>query len=336
MKITSPLLAASLVFSSLICFGQSIPEKEQAALNRILAEPTTNEIDDVLSGLRQLDLSPKNVVIHDTIELSNSNRLFIMSHTVEGSMHYGAIVTPRSTHKKLRVVIFATGGDGMHKEFDVTQDFNHKAIQFPAFLGEDLDSTSIVVIPSFRGQQLLIGKKQYQSEGNVTDAFVGATTDALGFLNVVLKSFKDADEERISIFGGSRGGTVALLASARDKRISKVIAVAAPTDVRELYLLYPDQFKLLFFNDMLAGKVSESVARKKFIACSPIHFAGELAIVQLHHDKRDPFVPIAFATKLANTISVKGGNVTCYVYDDGIHGFWDDVNFWERVHDFIR
>ena len=75
--------------------------------------------------------------------------------------------------------------------------------------------------------------------------------------------FSQADESRIAIYGGSRGGTVALLASSRDKRIKRTIAVAAPTDIKALYLLYPDQFKLLFINDLLRGKITESRSKEK-------------------------------------------------------------------------
>ena len=123
---------------------------------------------------------------------------------------------------------FATGGDGMHTEFNISQDFNHAAALFPSFMGEGFDNKFIVVIPSFRGQQLIIGYNKYQSDGNVSDAFDGATTDALAFLNVTLKTFSQADESRIAIYGGSRGGTVALLASSRDKRIKRTIVCCDP------------------------------------------------------------------------------------------------------------
>jgi dipeptidyl aminopeptidase/acylaminoacyl peptidase len=330
----------SLLFPFLLTFyfgaGQTSKDNEETLLKKVLVEPSSREIRKVLTERRRLGLSPINVMIHDSIELSNSNRLYILSHTIQEGRHYGAIVIPnRPDQRKLPVVIFATGGDGMHTQFDLTQDFNHKAVQFPNFLGGTLDSIFIIVIPSFRGQQLIIGDKKFQSEGPVSDAFDGATTDALAFLNVTLETFKKADENRIMIYGGSRGGTVALLASARDKRIKRTVAVAAPTDMRELYKLYPDQFKLLFFNDLLSGKITESDARKKFISCSPIYFTKELPLVQLHHDKNDPFVPTVFAEKLVGSMKANRKNVISYTYNEGIHGFWNDENYWKRVQEFV-
>lgn len=331
------LMLILFVISYSICNGQTpIINDEATLIGKILAEPSPQEIRKVLDGLRNLDLSPKEVVIQDSTLLSNSNMLYILSHQVEGNTHFGAVIIPaNSGDKKLPLIVFATGGDGMHKEFDISQDFNHAAAQFPSFLGEEFDDKFIVVIPSFRGQQLIIGEKKYQSEGDVSDAFGGATTDALALINVTLNTFRQADESRIATYGGSRGGTVALLAAARDSRITRAIAVAAPTDMRALYQLYPDQFKLLFFNELLAGKISEVEARNKFISISPIYFVDELPLVQLHHDKNDPFVPADFASKLTDLMTARGKRIETYFYDEGIHGFWSDSKFWNRVLEFI-
>jgi dienelactone hydrolase len=333
-------MKTQLIILTIFCFISSFGQSSQGddtRLKEILTDPSSAEIAEVLFALRQQDLSPKNVVVVDSIELANTNRLYVVSHQVQNSRHYGAIIVPASTrHTHLPVVILATGGDGMNTAFDITKDFNHSSAEFPSFLGSDLDTIGIVVIPSFRGQQLIIGQRKYQSEGDVGDAFDGATTDALALLNVTLKKFKKADQSRITIYGGSRGGTVALLAAARDKRIKKVIAVAAPTDMKKLYLLYPEQFKLLFFKDMLAGKITEQQARKKFIACSPIYFVKELPALQLHHDINDPFVPVSFARQLEKSAVNSGNKVEAYFYNEGIHGFWNDAEFWKRVQKFLR
>jgi len=309
---------------------------EEKLITEVLIDPTAREIKEILVELRKKDLSPKSVVVHDTTALSNGNTLYVLSHIVEGKVHYGAVVLPSTRAKgSLPVVLFATGGDGMTKEFDI-RDFNHDAAQFPSFLGKELDQKFIVVIPSFRGQQLIIGDKKYQSEGSVTDAFGGATTDALALLNVVLKTFKQADNKRIATYGGSRGAAVALLAAERDKRIKRVVAVAAPTDMKALYQLYPEQFRLLFFNDLLAAKITPGEARKHFLSISPIYFSQELPLVQLHHDKNDPFVPVAFANTLVERMKSNGKPIDAYFYNEGIHGFWADPQFWKRVEEFLR
>lgn len=332
------LMVILFALSFFTCAAQtSKSSDEEVLLKKILIDPTPQEIKEIVSDLRRQDLSPRDIVIHDSVLLSNSNTLYVLSHKVEGLTHYGAVIFPKKSGvQKLPLIVFATGGDGMHKQFDISQDFNQPAVQFPNFLGEGFDDKFIIVIPSFRGQELIVGDKKYQSDGNVSDAFGGATTDALALLNVTLKTFKQGDPNRIAIYGGSRGGTVALLASSRDKRIKRTIAVAAPTDMKALYQLYPDQFKLLFFNDLLAGKISEREARKKFISISPIYFDDELPMVQLHHDKNDPFVPADFAKKLTDSMKAQGKSIDAYFYDEGIHGFWTDKNYWNRVREFLR
>lgn len=331
------LIVILLWLLSFVSIGQTSQNRnEEMLIRKILTDPSDQEIEKTLNNLRRKELLPKEVVIHDSIVLSNGNKMYILSHLVEGNKHYGAAIIPLSNRTKLPVIVFATGGDGMHTQFDVTQDFNHNAVHFPNFLGADLDNKFIVVIPSFRGQQLIIGDKKYRSEGDVGDAFDGATTDALAFLNVALKTFKQADANRIAIYGGSRGGTVALLASSRDRRITRAVVVAAPTDMKALYMLYPDQFRLLFFNDLLKGKISENEARGKFISSSPIYFTSDLPAVQLHHDKNDPFVPAEFAMKMEENMKAKGKVIDTYFYNEGIHGFWMDENFWKRVQEFIQ
>lgn len=332
------LLAILFALSAITCTGQTSKSKDEESLIRnLLIDPSPHEISEILFDLRKQDLTPREVVIHDSILLSNSNNLYILSHKVEGLTHYGAVIIPaNSNEKKLPIIVFATGGDGMHKEFDISQDFNHPAVQFPSFLGEEYDNKFIILIPSFRGQQLIIANRKYHSDGDVSDAFGGATSDALALLNVTLRTFKQADESRIAIYGGSRGGTVALLASSRDKRIKRTIVVAAPTDMKALYHLYPDQFRLLFFNDLLLGKITESEARRKFVSISPIYFTKELPMVQLHHDKHDPFVPAEFASSLIDSMTLNGKTIDSYFYDEGVHGFWSDKNYWKRVQEFIN
>jgi len=278
------VLMFALLFNT--CKGQtSIGDDEQTLISNILMEPSPQEIKEILVSLRKEDLSPQKVVLHDSFLLSNTNRLFILSHQIEDVTHYGAIIVPSdSDSKKLPIVVFATGGDGMHEEFDISQDFNHPAAQFPSFLGEELDRECIVVIPCFRGQKLIIRDIEYQSDG---------------------------------------------------KRIKRAIVVAAPTDMKALYQLYPDQFKLLFFNDLLAGNISVSEARRKFISISPIYFVEELPLVQLHHDKNDPFVPVDFANNLVKSMKAHNKSIDSYFYDEGIHGFWTNRDFWPRVKEFI-
>src|SRR5688572_12241130 len=121
-----------LILFALTCKGQASQSKdEENRVRKILADPSQQEIEKVISELSEQNLSPHEVVIQDSIILSNGNRLFILSHKVNGKIHYGAVIIPdRNDVKKLPLIVFATGGDGIHTQFDIQQDFNHKATQF--------------------------------------------------------------------------------------------------------------------------------------------------------------------------------------------------------------
>ena len=85
MKILPLIL---LILFALTCKGQSSQTKEEENLIRkILADPSPQEIEKVISGLREQNLPPHDVVIQDSIILSNASRLFILSHKVEGNNH---------------------------------------------------------------------------------------------------------------------------------------------------------------------------------------------------------------------------------------------------------
>jgi hypothetical protein len=47
-------------------------------------------------------------------------------------------------------------------------------------------------------------------------------------------------------------------------------------------------------------------------------------------------VPVAFAKELVASMKGDEKDVIAYFYDEGIHGFWSDENYWKRVQEFIR
>jgi hypothetical protein len=45
---------------------------------------------------------------------------------------------------------------------------------------------------------------------------------------------------------------------------------------------------------------------------------------------------VEFARRLANDMAATGKVIDTYFYEEGIHGFWSDKNYWNRVLEFIR
>ncbi|WP_218160750.1 alpha/beta hydrolase family protein, partial [Arsenicibacter rosenii] len=151
--------------------------------------------------------------------------LKILAYTVAGLSQYGALLVPQGTsHLPVRLLINGFG-------LGITT--NAVSLALDSSLA---DSPFILAIPALRGQSLAltVNGTLYTSplsEGDHCDAFDGATDDTIAFLNLIGQTESRADVNRTAVRGGSRGGTVALLAGIRDKRIKRVVGVVCPTDL---------------------------------------------------------------------------------------------------------
>ncbi|HYJ46504.1 MAG TPA: hypothetical protein VEV81_07805, partial [Pyrinomonadaceae bacterium] len=169
------------------------------------------------------------------------------------------------------------------------------------------------VVPSFRGEILNFNGVAYQSEGDRTDAWDGATDDAIALLNVALQTTPEADPRRICAFGHSRGATVALLMGVRDARVRCVAEWAGPSDWFELMgtegwtqqELFAEGLRTRAGPEETGGQLVEHfllkavrgeeglrAVRQRMLAGSPLYFARRLPRVQLHYGVEDTSVPV--------------------------------------------
>lgn len=236
---------------------------EKAAL---FAAPSNAEIESIYAEWQARNITPTDyMVVQEKDLLSDKYTLKIVSFKINNIKEYGALIIP-NTNAVMPVRIFVGG-------FGLETPVNSVNLQFdPA----GPSNTHILAIPALRGQalQLIINGEVFVtpfSQGNHCDAFDGGTDDVLAFLNLISQTEKNADVNRTSVRGGSRGGTVALLAGIRDQRIKRVVDVVGPTNMLQLTSnnqkdpTYQCQFLTAYQN----GSVSISEARNKMIASSP-------------------------------------------------------------------
>lgn len=279
-------------------------------LESVFAKPTADEIKTADADWTKRDLSAKKVKVvkTGTIGLGHVKaQVKIISHSVRGFKHYGAIIVPQGLSTGKHPVLLDLKG--------VSWDFfplNLNNLLSPAFLGTD-QGKFIYVVPSFRGEVMKFDGAEYRSEGDRTDSWDGATDDALALLNAALKITPRADKTRICAFGKSRGGSVALLAGIRDKRIKQVLDWAGPADwfalmgaggwtqeeiVREALLKKAQprdeggQFIERFLLKAVEGKWNLADVRRKMIQNSPLYFADRLPRLQTHYGIEDEIVPV--------------------------------------------
>ena len=293
----------------------SAPEKSAGwqvpfSLEKIFAPPTAAEIKAAELDWVKRDLSPKEFkeVVRGEIDLGQTKATVrIISHIVHGFKHYGAIIIPAGAETGVHPVILDLKG--------VSPDFfplNLDRLLSPKILG-DRQGKFIYVVPSFRGEVLQFGGKEYKSEGDPTDSWDGATDDALALLNVALSITPQADKTRIAAFGKSRGGALAMLAGIRDRRIKQVVSWSGPADFFELMgegswtekevvseaLLHrakPEddggQFVETFLAKARDGKKTLAEVRRLMIQSSPLYFARRLPQTEAYYGVEDGMVPV--------------------------------------------
>lgn len=307
---SASLIANTTVRDALIARGVD--------MDQLFVPPTQAELTAVQADWAARDVSAHDVVEEELFTLSDGATLRIISHTVHGEQHFGAIVTPAgaSAPESLPVMMNLYG---FGPPFIVTIPDGD-----PWGFMRDF----VMVIPSYRGQPLQFGTKQWQSEGDRYDFCDGATDDAIALLNAALATTPVADPARIGAYGGSRGANVGLIMAVRDPRIQIVVEVAGTTDQLQLAgLIHPNLFILYeksFTRDLLAGAGTIAQSRHGMLACSPLYFANQLPFVQVHHGTRDFAVPISHAEWLIAEMQSLGRTAPefeSFIYEGGDHGF---------------
>lgn len=335
---TSPscrvVVAATLLFLS-ACDDASGPEDriiEGVDFSVLFAEPSQAEIDAISDEWSTRDVSAQN---HQEVASANLNiggidaRLSIVSHTVDGVLHYGAILVPDGAQPgSLPILVYTHGGDG-------GVDVDETLLLLPFLLGSDLQDF-VFVAPSFRAEPLVFDGTAYQS-GGPPSPWDRDVDDALALINVVTARIPEADSDRIGVIGLSRGACVGLLMAERETEIDVVVEFFGPTDffgpfvkdVVEEALLgsLRDLPALDFLNDeyiqpLKNGELTIADVRPELIRRSPVYFAERLPQLQVHHGMADAVVPVGEATRLINVMQGLGRGepeFEYYLYVGGGH-----------------
>jgi hypothetical protein len=282
------------------------------SLDDLFRPPTPAEIDTVWARWRRRDLRSSDVdtVLVRHVDLGHTKATVrVLSHRVHGFRHVGAVIVPDGAAPGCCPVVLSAKG----------VSWNFSALRIPdgvdvlSVLGPD-QNRFVYVVPAYRGEVMWVGADSLRSEGDRSDAWDGATDDLLALLDVALATTPEADSTRVCAFGRSRGGTVALLAGERDRRIGCVVAWAAPTDWFALMggggwrleELAADglrhraatnqtggQFVNYFLKPSIEGRSDLLETRLHLIASSPLYFAEHLPAEQAHYGVDDGIVPMA-------------------------------------------
>jgi dipeptidyl aminopeptidase/acylaminoacyl peptidase len=335
MKRTVCLLLLSCALLALGCGSSDGPPSNIVAgvdLRLLFAEPTQAEIDTILA-----DWAGRNVTAQSVVEEASADRTVgavlvtvrVVSHTVNGVRHFGAIVAPvGALPGSLPVLLYGHGGDNGENLDQILQ-------LLPLLLPGEVEEF-VIVVPSFRSERLIFDGTTHQSDGPASPWDRDAD-DALALLNVVADSTPAADMDRVGILGFSRGACVGLLMAIRDARIDLVVEFFGPTDffgpfvqklTREALqgTLRPlpglDYLNDTVIQPLKNGQITMGEARLEILRRSPAQFASLLPDVQVHHGTDDPTVPVSEAERLTEVMLLLGRGqpeFEPYIYPGGVH-----------------
>lgn len=319
----------------------------EAELDTIFTPAAEAEIAAVRADWAERDVSAVGARVELTAPLDlvgSLATLRIVSHTVDGVRHYGAIIEPDgAAEQSLPILAYLHGGDGGVSITD---------IQIAAIALGELRDSFVYVIPSFRSEPLEYGDSTWVSEGR-SSHWDYDVDDLLALLNVAIETTPAARPDSINLFGGSRGGGVALLAGVRDERIARIVAFFGPTYffdewvreiVREAALRMPRRLTGVAHLDStviqphLRGDLTRAETRLELVRRSSVLFAADLPSVQLHHGTIDETVDVSQALAMIEAMEALGRGAPdfeAYIYDGGGHDLFGLNQAIPRAVEFL-
>ncbi len=282
------------------------------------------EIKQIQENWQNFKLESDSGKVFRRLNYSPSREMALVEHYAEGRKHYGAILLPANydESQEYPLLLWANGLN----QFDPSVKLNPYSIF--EHLARDLKDYFIVV-PSFRGQALVINTHRYCSDGFFGDAFDGATDDALRLLYWTQTNFPTVDPERLAVYGVSRGGTVALLAGSRQLNLQCIVAQTGPTDF--LTKSMSNRHKWQYQYQFLSQTNSLADIRTKIIKSSPLHFIetfpNDLLLV---YGKSDQTVSLVNGKRVVEKLKDKP--TLEYAFLEGGH----TINYTQQAIDWIR
>ena len=317
-------------------------------LDALFAPPSAAEVAAVRSDWAGRDISASAVAVEHEEGYSLADRacaLRILSHRVDGVLHYGAVLVPEGAAAgSLPLLLYLHGGDS-----GVSVD----EMQTVAFALGPMVERFVYVIPSYRAEPLRHGGESWLSEGPASP-WDHDVDDTLALVNAVFESTPEARPGGMAVVGGSRGAGVALLAGVRDERIERIIALFGPTDffddwvreiAREAALGSPRDLPSVAHLDstviepFIRGEVPLPEARLELVRRSAVLFAEDLPPVQVHHGTDDDIVSVSQAESLMRTMDALGRTppgFEAFIYPGGGHSYFSLDGLIPRSAEFLR
>lgn len=313
------LLILPLILIPVFYLVKSLPK-----LNPSSDIPQTIEEEPLsISAMGSKDYPGSDLVIEETLSDGSSYHQYIASYKSEGLKIYGLLTIPISGNN-FPVIIFN------HGYIPPTQ--YRTTERYVAYVDAFARNGYIVFKPDYRGNG--------QSEGQPEGAYYSPayTADVLNALSS-LKKYKDADPNRIGMWGHSMGGNITLRSLVISKDIKAAViwggVVGTYDDLMNNWQrrvsYQPPSNELALRNryrSNLVQKYGTAKENPKFWdSVDPNSYLSEIiAPLQLHAGLSDEEVPWQFSEGLKTRLEKSEKTVELYTYEGDNHNLSNNLN----------
>jgi dienelactone hydrolase len=280
------------------------PQPSATFTASVTPTPTLHPLS--IEYLRSREYPASELVIEETLEVGDNYLRYIASYMSDGLKQYGLLTVPFGEKPETGwpVIIFNHGY--------IPPEVYQTTERYIAYVDGFARSGYIVFRPDYRGHA--------NSEGDARGAY-GQPDYVIDVLNAVtaLKTYPDADPNRMGMWGHSMGGYITLRVMVVDADIKAGViwaGVVAP---------YAEMINIegrprFGTRSLLQRNGDPELAPEFWAAISANSFLEDLSgPLQLHHGSADTSVPATFSMDLALDVRAIGQEAELYIYDGDDH-----------------
>ena len=270
--------------------------------------------------MRKQSYPGSDLVVEQELPDGANYHQYIASYKSEGLKIYGLLTVPIGEKPKTGwpVIIFNHGY--------ITPDQYQTTERYVAYVAGFARNSYIVFKPDYRGHG--------NSEGQPLGAYYSPayTIDVLNAIST-LRRYKDADPQRIGMWGHSLGGNITLRAMVVSKDIKAAVLWAGVVGTYDELLTKwrrtsprrPPDSQALRHLSSIRENLQKTYGTPKdnpsfWHSIDPRFYLNDISSpVQLHHGLADESVPWEFSESLKNNLEKEGKAVEYYTYVDADH-----------------
>lgn len=300
-------------------------------IDELLREPSAEELEEIRSEWQEKDVAPQKVSVVHAEAMPNGDSLKVISHLVNGAIHYGAIRIPKELDVATAPILLELEGGGTGLDISKLRPFTE--VRCKAQKNQFLS-----ILPAFRGCIIRGTDFCFRSEGYFGDTWLGPAEDAIAFLEAVKFLYQKPDSTPVLASGLSRGATVAMIIGGLTDKLDYIIATSTHSKFLDVHVLTNERVGQSYARAFYTPAASPAEIRKRIIASSPYYFAANLPPFDLHQGGKDELTTIWHAQALQNRLQEIGRDSSTYnifIYENQGHAYDEERLVCEAFEAFL-